>query len=356
MNRSEIMKVQKRRRELKIIAALALLIVSVILAFSSVSHVIPIQVNATAATILQNPGTSSQFRRKDDQDDVIRVDTNLVTIPATVMDRNGRYVTDLQKENFQIVEDGIEQEVAFVAPVEQPFTILFLLDVSSSMGFSMEDLAEAANAFVSQLRPDDKLIAASFDDWVKVMCEDTKVSDLRKPIKLQRGNSTWLYHAVDYALKRMKKTQGRGRKAIVLFSDGMDSRNFVSGKGNLRDAEEQDAVIYTVQFNSALFWSPFVKQNRKEFDKSIEVANNYMKNLAVKTGGRAYEVESLTDLRKTFGRVADELRRQYSLGYYPKKRLEQGERRQIKVKVTMPNLVVRFRESYTVDKDRAKGK
>lgn len=302
------------------------------------------------------PAASDNPVRPRDDDDVIRVDTNLVTIPAIVMDRNGGYVTNLQKENFQIFEDGIEQEIAFVAPVEQPFTILFLLNVSSSMSFRMEDLANSANAFVSQLRPDDKLMAVSFDDWVKVLFEITKVSDLRKGIRLQRGNSTWLYHAVDYALKRMKRVQGRGRKAIVLFSDGIDSRNFASAKGNLRDAEEQDAVIYTVQFNAALFWSQFVEQNKKEFEKSIEVANNYMRDLALKTDGLAYRVESITDLERTFGQVADELRRQYSLGYYPKKPLEAGQRRQIKVKVRIPNLVVRARESYSVNKDRAKGK
>lgn len=307
-------------------------------------------VSATSA--VQNSFPSAQSSRKVEQDEVLRVDTNLVTIPASVMDRDGRYLTDLKKEDFQIFEDGVEQEVAFFSTVEQPFTILFLLDTSSSMAPNMVELSRAANAFVGQLRPDDQLIVATFDDWVKITFEATKVSDLRKGIKLRSGNSTWLYHAVDYALKRIKK--GRGRKAIVLFSDGMDSRDLATPKGNLRDAEEQDAVIYTVQFN-ALFWSPFAVQNKKGFYKSIDVANNYMRDLAQRTGGRYYQVENISDLSKTFGQVAEELRRQYSLGYYPKTKLEAGQRRQIKVKVRQPNLVVQARDSYIVDKARAKG-
>ena len=185
------------------------------------------------------------------------------------------------------------------------------------------------------------------------MFQFTKVSDLRKDIKLRPGNSTWLYDAVGYALKHMKRV--RGRKAIVLFSDGIDSRDLASPRGNLREAEEQDTLIYTVQF-SASFWSPFAAQNEKGFHKSIEVADNYMRDLAQRTGGRRYEVENILDLSKTFGEVADELRRQYSLGYYPKRQLAVGQRRQIKVKVRIPNLVVQARDSYIVDQERVKAK
>lgn len=301
-----------------------------------------------SATPRPSPPPTSASKQQGDTDEVVRVDTNLVTIPASVMDRVGRYITDLKKEDFQIFEDGIEQEVAFFAPVEQPFMILFLLDTSGSMSYRMEDLGHAANVFVNQLRPDDKLIAIAFADFPWVLVQATKISELQKGIKLRQRTdqkNTMIYDAVDDALKRIKKL--KGRKAIILFSDGYGSGISATAKGNLRDVEEQDALIYTVQFNT-LRAEPPPSVNVKEYLKKIEEGNNYMRALAEKTGGRYYQIENISDLEKTFGLVADELRRQYSLGYYPKQRLEAGQRRQVKVKVRLPNLVVRARDSYIV--------
>lgn len=297
----------------------------------------------------QNPAPSNLANQTNEQDEVVRVDTNLVTIPASAMDRQGRYVTDLRKEDFQIFEDGVEQEVAFFAPVEKPFTILFLLDTSSSMTLHKEDMGRAANAFVSQLRPDDHLIAATFYQWVDTLIQDAKVSEVRKGVnlKIRQGDdcSTLIYDAVDNALKRMKKIHGR--KAIVLFSDGIGAESIATAKGNLHDAEEMDVLIYTIQFGSFPAVPPrFVSS--KAYFKRIEEINGYMRDLAQKTGGRHYQVENISNLEETFGMVANELRRQYSLGYYPKNHPEVGQRRQIKVKMRLPNLVVRARDSYIV--------
>ena len=147
-----------------------------------------------------------------------------------------------------------------------------------------------------------------------------------------------------FAQKMMKKI--RGRKAIILFSDGRGSGLNASAKSNLRDAEEQEVLIYTVQFGAFSLPSPYVDEKR--FFKWREIANSYMRDLARKTGGRHYQIENITDLGNTFGEIADELGRQYSLGYYPKTEGKKGERRQIKVKVRQPNLSVRARDSYVV--------
>jgi VWFA-related protein len=130
-----------------------------------------------------------------------------------------------------------------------------------------------------------------------------------------------------------------------------------TAKDNLRDAEEQDALIYTVQFSTyPTILPPQYGGGKKQYYEGMETANLYMKHLAEKTGGRYYHIEDLSDLETTFRRIADELRRQYTLGYYPKGRLEAGQRREIKVKVDRPSLIVRARESYIVDKDRLRGK
>ncbi len=282
------------------------------------------------------------------QDDIIRVDTNLVMIPVSVVDREGRYVANLKKEDFQIFEDGVEQEVAILESVEKTVTVFLLLDRSGSMSNFMSELTRAANTFVLQLRPNDQIIAATFADYVDVLFKPTKVKDLQYGVKIRqhKGDSyTRTYDAVGYTLERMKKI--KGRRAIILFSDGAGEGTFDTFKSNMRDAEESDTLIYTVQFDTF----PRVissKTNKKAYIKSIEVANSYMRNLAQVTGGRAYQIEKIDDLEQTFKLVADELGQQYSIGYYPKQSGEQGERKQIKVKVNLPNAAVRARDSYIV--------
>ncbi|HMG76327.1 MAG TPA: VWA domain-containing protein [Pyrinomonadaceae bacterium] len=290
--------------------------------------------------------------------DAIRVEANLVTVPASIMDRDGRYITNLRKEDFQISEDGVEQEIALFEPAEQPFTVLFLIDVSSSMSSHKENLERAVNGFLSQLRPDDQLIATSFFQMVDVMIPATRVSELRagiKPkIKQEADCPTYLYDAVDNGLKRMKKVNGR--KAIVLFSDGEGTGFTATAKGTLHHAEEQGALIYAVQFGTFHPAEPPRNVNRNYYFERIEERDGYVRDLTRKTGGRYYRVEDLSNFATTFRPVADELRRQYSLGYYPKKPLETGQRHEIKVRVRLPNLVVRARDSYTVDKAVAKRK
>lgn len=300
-----------------------------------------------------SPPPTTISEQEPGEGDVIRVEANLVTVPVSIMDRDGRCITNLRKEDFEIFEDGIEQEVAVFAPAEQPFTVFFLMDVSPPMISYKENLERAVNGFISQLRPDDQLITASFFQFAEVN-PATKVSELRGEIKPKIKHETeclpkYLYDAVDNALNRMKKISGR--KAIVLFSDGCCGVEFsATAKGTLRKAEEQDALIYTVQFGTVRAVEPPRNVDRKSYFEKIEQIDGYMKDLAQKTGGRYYRVADISNFATSFRPVADELRRQYRLGYYPKGKLEAGQRREIKVRVRSANLVVRARDSFTVDR------
>jgi VWFA-related protein len=301
------------------------------------------------------------------QGEVIRVDTSLVTVPATVIDRDGRYVTNLRKEDFQIFEDGIEQEVAVFDQVEKPFTILLLLDNSGSMNDYLPNLARAANAFVKQLRPDDRLAVAVFSDKkrIQILLEPTKVKDLQLKISLNKRMGDYFtatFDAVENGIEYMKKFQGR--RAIVLFTDGEQYGIKASAKSNFRDAEEQESLIYTIRFGVFPTYQPGFSDyltkktelNQKTKLKLEEKANFYLQTLAQKTGGRSFEIEDIADLEKTFASVANELGRQYSLGYYPKEQGQASGKRQIKVKMRQPNLVVRARDSYIVESPKTKQK
>ena len=200
---------------------------------------------------VQSP-TISSGPEEVEAGDVIRVDTTLITLPVSVTDRNGRYIPNLTKEDFRLWEDGVEQQVAFFASVDKPFSLVLMIDTSGSTRFRIEDIQDAAITFVNQLRPDDQVMVVSFDDDVRILSEFTSDRGrLRNAIRRTRtGDGTKLYDAVDLVINQ-RLNRVSGRKAVVLFTDGVDT---TSRRGtyasNVRDAEEVDALIYPVQYDT----------------------------------------------------------------------------------------------------------
>ena len=284
------------------------------------------------------------------QEDVIRVDTNLVSIPVSVTDRDGRFVPGLKKEDFRIFENSIEQDLLFFAESEEPFTVLVLLDRSGSMSYRMEDLAGAATAFMGQLRPRDTVFAASFADSVTEILAKTRVSEIRNGIRIHQRrdeSNTFIFDAVDNALGKLAKV--RGRKALIIFSDGAGNGLSASAKSNIRDAEEGEALIYTIRFDTFSSGPP-KGGNKKTWFDAERVATNYMTDLAAKTGGRSFRVETIANLAETFRTVAEELGRVYTVGYSAEDQGRNNERRKIAVKVNILNVAVRSRNEVVFKK------
>jgi Ca-activated chloride channel family protein len=298
-----------------------------------------------------------------DENDVVRVSTSLITVPAEVMDRNGRYIGNLRKEDFRIFENGVEQELSYFASVEQPFTVALLLDVSGSTQSRLQAIRAAANAFIKRLRPNDRLLIISFDGKINVLTEAVSLTELRsKRLRLDAVNDgTVLYDTVDLALNQ-KLAGLQGRKAIVLLTDGVDGGSKRGSlKHNVRDAEESNTVIYTVQYNTlpelparlSRIANPKVRVHMQEkMTKEYAVGSEYLRSLAEKTGGRLYSADNFADVPAAFNAITEELGRQYSLGYYPKSAAQAGETRDIKVRTRMRNLIVRARESYVATASR----
>src|SRR4029453_9464415 len=188
-----------------------------------------------------------------DAGDIIKVNTTLVTIPVSVMDRDGRYVPNLQKDDFRLWEDGVEQEVAFFSSVEKPFSVVLMLDTSPSTQFRLEDIQDAAISFVNQLRPDDKVMVVSFNDDIKGLSElTTDRAKLRRAIERARtDDGTRLYDALDMVINQ-QLSRIQGRKAIVLFTDGADpTSRRANYQSTIMDAQELDALIYPVQYDTS---------------------------------------------------------------------------------------------------------
>ena len=295
----------------------------------------------------------------DAEDDAIKVETNLITIPVSVFDRNGLYIPNLSKDNFKIFEDGVEQEIEYFATTETAFTVVLLLDTSPSTEFKIDEIQEAAMAFVNQLQPQDKVMVIEFDANIHVLTEPTTDRNLifKGIKKADFGGGTSLYDAVDYSLrKRLSKIAGR--KAIVLFTDGVDTTSMKADyDSSLREAEEAEATIFPIYYNTFFdqgrqtggIFSPFPTIIRGNTRQEYALGRQYLKDLAESTGGRVFNADnSPGGLTRTFESIAEELRRQYSIGYIPDNQGTTGQRKQIKVRVNRPNLIIRARDSYIV--------
>ncbi len=312
-----------------------------------------------------------------DDTDVIKVNTQVVSVPVRVMDKTGRFVAGLKKENFKVVEDGTEQEITLFSNEHQPFTVALMLDMSYSTKFKIADIQYAAITFIDQLRPQDKVMVISFDGDVHVLCDAT--SDRQEIYKAIRSTriltGTSLYEAVDVAInKQMRKIQGR--KAIILFTDGVDTTSQrVTDRDNLSDAMELDSLIYPIRYDTfedvqAMKNRPIPPQTPIPIPNSdgnplpkilagmsmpsdkgttaedYRKAQEYLDQLALRTGGREYLANSVENLSDAFSKIASELREFYSIGYYPTTERVQGKKTNVKVRVDQPGLVVRARETF----------
>jgi len=292
-----------------------------------------------AAVCAQTPQASPEIKRPASQSteeeigegEVLHISANLVSVPVSVISRQGNYVVDLRREDFRIYEDGKEQLLAHFSNVNQPFSVVLLIDTSGSTAPFIEQIKASAKAFVDQLRAADTIRPIYFHGEIKPLTtagiNDRKTFDAAidrmEPGPINMG--TRLYDAVEFGLRAVKPVTTR--KAVILITDGENTWGKASMKSTLREAEESDVVVYTVQYGD------FVPQK-------------YLQQLAEKTGGRYFRGGDATALRNSFVQVADELRRQYVLGYQPNEPERAGVRK-IKVKVARKNVTVRARASYT---------
>ncbi len=288
---------------------------------------------------------------KIDEDEVVRVETTLVTVPVTVSDRDGKYVGSLRREDFRIFEDGVEQHLSFFSSTEEPLSIILLLDTSTSTELYLDVIQEAASSFVGQMRPRDRVLPVSFDGRVRSLLPSATGDQLIlqvavRSMRTDAGNSgTRLYDAVATALNSLRSVSGR--KAVILFSDGEDTGSAATREKTLATAAEVEALFYSVYLDTTRVYEHL--SGPKGENKVIRHGTpsvQYLQALAKKTGGRSYQANNLDVLREAFAAIAQELRHQYHVGYYPKSPPGGKRPRQVTVKVRRPNTDVRGRKTF----------
>lgn len=419
-------------------------------------------IGLSAAFAQKKPATQKPAETPAEPQDVetLKTDTDLVTVPVVASDRGGLAITDLRQEEFAITEDGVPQQIAFFGKVAAPFHVVLMIDTSSSTQDKLKQIQQAAIAFVQELQRADRVKVISFDDRVNDLNEFTSNRDLlsKAIYSTKSGQGTKVYDAVELALNTIRTI--RGRKAIVLFSDGMDwHSDTATFDGTLRWLDEEGVVVYPIRYDTRAtterlareqsdqttpqlptigvirqpppggttpptfpggdpvptggtqrrtgpFGLPMpdeiLRRRREEEDRRRErdrrppsddprlppdvdardrqprdipgsteptimttrrdprpddsitrmldmaysKADEYLGQLAEKSGGRLLRADTLASLPAAFSQIAAELRTQYMLGYYPTNKQRDETYRKIGVKTTRKDVVIRSRPGY----------
>jgi VWFA-related protein len=271
-----------------------------------------------------------------DQDDVIRVSTDLVVVNVTVLDSNGKFVPRLKRTDFHIFEDGKEQKIASFSAEETPFAAAILLDTSGSMESRLTLGRGAAIRFLDGLRDEDVAAIYNFDAKVEQIQDFASGHDLpAKAFGLKTRNQTALNDAVLQAALDLGKREEK-RRAIVILSDGGENYSRASSDKALDSALHAGATIYAVNMG--------VEASLRQAGDSI--AAGILKNFATKSGGRYVDSAGGQTLRDAFAEIAEELGHQYTIAYRPTNPGKDGKWRAIDVKLSRTDVTVRTRKGY----------
>ncbi len=306
-----------------------------------------------------------------DQDEPIRIESNLVQLNVGVADSQGRPVTNLSRDDFAVYEDNVRQQIVNFEPVQKPFSLVLLLDVSGSTLTFRTQLKQSALRFIESLGADDRVAVIAFNDKMKLLT--TFTADRKKiayAIDIADGRGeTQFYKALDFALDKLAVEKQR-RKAIVVLTDGIDSNlrrtdrelaaraqtneeaiAFIKPDANpamnavLKAADRQNVTIYPLALPSGdVKRIPFPDPTQIAIYTS---AHTRLQTLADRTGGRLNEINRLDQLSRIYAEVAAELRTLYTIAYQPPaSRPRDGSFRRIRIEVTRPELIARTRPGY----------
>lgn len=273
-----------------------------------------------------------------DDDEVIKVNTDLVVLNATVLDAKGKYVHGLGRSDFKVLEDGREQLISDFGVEETSFAVAVLMDTSGSMQDRMTLARSAAIRFLDGLRTDDVAAIYHFNTEVVRVQDFSPNRDLAPLVYgLRAGGMTALNEAILQAADALGQRPEK-RRAIVILSDGYNEGSGTPASRALERALAVGATIYTVNMASA------------EPGAGVLAGAAALKNFASKSGGRYVAISGGQGLREAFAAIVEELSNQYTISYRPSNRARDGRWRSIEVKLSAPKTSVRARQGYRAPK------
>lgn len=282
--------------------------------------------------------TASNFSQDDD---VIKVESSIVVLNATITDAKGKSAFGLKQPQFKVFEDGLEQKIDFFESQSTPFAAVVLLDTSGSMEQRISMARSAAINFLDGLRSDDAAAIYNFDSKVSLVQDFSNSRDISEKIfDLKATGMTVLNDAVYRATQELNKRPEK-RKAIIVLSDGADTKSKVSADKALKAALSSNITIYTIDMSAT-------DTGGRERMQS----QGALKNFAEKSGGVFISTAGGAAMREAFKSVVEELGTQYTLGYQPSNTKKDGKWRSIEIRVARPNLTIRTRKGYNAPKEK----
>jgi Ca-activated chloride channel homolog len=271
-----------------------------------------------------------------------RAGVELVSLTVTATDTTGKYVTDLNQDDFDVYEDGAKQQITFFSRNQQPISLALLLDTSASMEERMGIAQEAAIGFARQLHQQDQAEVIDFDSQVRILSPFTNdAASLEKAIRSTTANgSTSLYNAIYISLKDLKKARAASpddirRQAIVLLSDGDDTSSLVDFDEVLNLAKRSETAIYAIGLRQG-------EIARREFKEAEFV----LRQLAQETGGHVYFPTDAHELPKIYQQIWEELASQYTIAYSSSNPKRDGAWRRIQIRARRPGVITRTKTGY----------
>jgi VWFA-related protein len=249
----------------------------------------------------------------------LKVDVAAISLDVAVFDGAGTPVTNLRKEDFEIYEDGRLQQIQSFSPSASPYNVLLIIDQSGSMREQVLFVSEAVNRFFANLRAQDQVEFAGFDNSVHMLVRWRSVrSGSKKVVNIGAGGNTDFYGALDWAAKELRKVQGR--KAVLIFTDGGDYRLY-------------EPKLDAVAFRKAL---ETVRRTKVPFHfvglgADPELGGAHIKRIAEETGGQAYFPKRIEEVVPLYDQISRELGISYTIGYVSDKSARDGSYRNIKV-------------------------
>lgn len=279
--------------------------------------------------------------QNDDDETPITIDSSIVVLNATILDKGGIKVLGLKQEQFTILENGVEQPISFFSAEETPFAAVILIDTSGSMGTAVSMARAAAIRFLDGLRHEDNVAIYNFDSKVSLVQDFSNSRDVMEKIfDLKSYGMTVLNDAIYKAAQELSNRPEK-RRAIIVLSDGADTQSGRSSSRALQEALSANAVIYTVDMSA-----PGGNDKGRMQNRSV------LRNFADKSGGTFVETPGGVALRDAFEKIVEELGIQYTLGYQPLNDKKDGKWRDIELRVARPDLVIRTRKGYTAERAR----
>lgn len=332
--------------------------------------------------------------KNEDQFATIRVETDLVSIDVTVSDRDGkRGHAGLRAEDFVVYENGVRQKITNFSAGDVSFNLVLLLDTSGSTRGEVTLMRRAALRFLNEMRPQDRIAVIQFNRDVELLQDLTADrSKVEKALdRLQDGSATSFYDALKLTIDEVF-SKVSGRKAIVALTDGVDSYGYTTYDQLSPEIERTGASIYFLELDTEPFTiegfsrecssrdylafsgkqlKKYVREHleggsesnydnhcslskleRLQINRRLyESARKELREMATQTGGRVYPVKGLQELEPAYAQIADELRMQYSLGYYPSNEKHDGKWRTLRVEVKRQGLSARTRPGYRAPVD-----